>query len=184
LALLGYMSRLDTDEAKSLYSKADNMTESLGALGCLLNNGQGQAEAAAFYERWKDQRLVIDKWFALQIGCASPADCVEITRALTKHKDFDWKNPNRFRSVIGSLGGNQAGFHRQDGAGYTLYADWMLILDPVNAQITARMCGAFETWRRFDAGRQALIKAQLDRILAVPTLSRNTREMLTRIVNG
>jgi aminopeptidase N len=74
-----------------------------------------------------------------------------------------------------------AGFHRADGAGYKLLADWLIKLDPLNPQTTARMCSAFETWKRYDSDRQALIAAQLDRILAQDGLSRDTTEMLTRI---
>ena len=69
-------------------------------------------------------------------------------RALTEHTDFDWKNPNRFRSVLGALAMNAAGFHDPSGASYRLFADWLIRLDPLNPQTTARMCTAFETWRR------------------------------------
>ena len=74
-----------------------------------------------------------------------------------------------------------AGFHHANGAGYTLLADWLIKLDPLNPQTTARMCSAFETWKRYDADRQTRIKSQLDRILAQPGLSRDTTEMVTRI---
>jgi aminopeptidase N len=79
---------------------------------------------------------------------------------------------------------NHAGFHDPTGASYALLADWLIKLDPVNAQTTARMSGAFETWRRYDPHRQALMKAQIERILASPTASKNTTEMLTRILKG
>jgi aminopeptidase N len=91
------------------------------------------------------------------------------------------KNPNRFRATLGALAMSPAGFHRADGAGYALLADWLIQLDPLNPQTTARMCSAFETWKRYDSDRQALIAAQLDRILATPDLSRDTTEMVSRI---
>jgi aminopeptidase N len=104
-----------------------------------------------------------------------------VTEALTAHPAFDWKNPNRFRSVIGALSGNHAGFHRADGAGYRVVADWLLKLDPLNPQTAARMSTAFETWGRYDAGRKAQARAQLDRILAAPGLSRDLGEMAARL---
>jgi aminopeptidase N len=94
------------------------------------------------------------------------------------------KNPNRFRSVMGALSGNHAGFHRADGAGYRVVADWLLRLDPLNPQTAARMSTAFETWRRYDAARQTAAKAQLDRILAAPGLSRDLGEMAARLRGG
>ncbi|MEM6618757.1 MAG: aminopeptidase N C-terminal domain-containing protein, partial [Pseudomonadota bacterium] len=94
----------------------------------------------------------------------------------------DWKNPNRFRSLVAGFAMmNPAGFHRADGAGYRFFADWLLRLDPVNPQTTARMTGAFETWRRYDSGRQGLIRAELDRIAAAPGLSKDTAEILGKI---
>jgi aminopeptidase N len=92
------------------------------------------------------------------------------------------KNPNRFRAVFGGLGANAAGFHHASGSGYALMADWLIQLDALNPQTTARMSGAFETWRRYDADRQALIKAELTRILSTPNLSRDTTEMVQRML--
>jgi aminopeptidase N len=101
---------------------------------------------------------------------------------LTEHSDFDWKNPNRFRSVIGALSGNAAGFHDRSGAGYRLVTEWLLRLDPVNPQTAARMSTAFETWGRYDADRKALIRVELTRILAAPNLSRDLAEMTGRML--
>ncbi len=158
------------------------MTEQLGALSCQIERGNGQEELAEFYKRWQHDRLVIDKWFALQIAHTAPLDTAETARHLTEHKDFDWKNPNRFRSVIGALSTNAAGFHDPSGASYTFAADWLIKLDPLNPQTTARMTTMFETWRRYDPDRQALIRAELERIAATPDLSRDTTEMVTRIL--
>ncbi|MHA6263928.1 aminopeptidase N [Arenibacterium sp. CAU 1754] len=184
-AVLGLMSRLDGGtEAARQYQSADNMTLQLNALACLLTAEKGQDELAAFYDQWQQDRLVIDKWFMLQITQATPATAAIITKNLTEHPDFNWKNPNRFRATLGALVANHAGFHTADGAGYALLADWLIRLDPVNPQTTARMCSAFQTWHRYDGSRQALIKAQLDRILAQPDLSRDVTEMITRIAGA
>jgi len=126
----------------------------------------------------------MDKWFGLQVMEADPEDAFEVVAGLTEDPDFNWKNPNRFRAVFGSLALHHAGFHHASGAGYALLADWLIKLDPVNPQTTARMCSAFQTWKRYDADRQALIKTQVERILATPDLSRDTSEMLSRIISA
>ena len=181
-AALELTSRLDEGEkAAAQYASADNMTLQLSALGCLLGAEKGADQLAGFYEQWKNDRLVIDKWFMLQIMKAKPDRAVEVARALTEHPDFTWKTPNRFRAVFGALAGNHAGFHHASGAGYELLADWLIRLDPVNPQTTARMCTAFQTWKRYDADRQDKIAAQLDRIAGTPGLSRDTAEMIGRI---
>lgn len=183
--VLGLISRLDGGtEAAKQYQRADNMTLQLNALSCLLTCGKGGDELAAFYDQWQADRLVIDKWFMMPISHAAPGTAVSVTQTLTQHADFNWKNPNRFRATLGALAANHAGFHSADGAGYTLLADWLIRLDPVNPQTTARMCSAFQTWRRYDENRQALIKEQLDRILAQPDLSRDVTEMISRIANA
>ena len=167
--------------AEAAFARADNMTDQIAALSALLDSGRGQAELAAFEARWQENALVMDKWFALQIAFSAPDAAVETTERLTAHPRFDWKNPNRFRSVIGAMSGHHAGFHRADGAGYRVVADWLLKLDPLNPQTAARMSTAFETWARYDATRQGQAKAQLDRILAAPGLSRDLSEMASRL---
>jgi aminopeptidase N len=126
----------------------------------------------------------MDKWFTLQVAHAAPARRRHGGQ-LTEHPDFDWKNPNRFRSVIGALSANErGGLPCPTGAAYRLLADWLIRLDPLNPQTTARMSTAFETWKRYDADRQALIRAELERILATDGLSRDTTEMVARILHG
>ncbi len=182
-AILGLISQLDGGAtAAAQYANAGNMTQQLAALRCLLVIGKGKKEVAAFYTQWKNDRLVMDKWFALQVGSAAPEHAAATAKELGEHADFDWKNPNRFRSVLGALSGNPAGFHDATGASYDLLADWLIRLDPLNPQTTARMVTAFETMKRYDAGRQEKMRAALGRIGASPTLSRDTGEMVTRIL--
>ncbi|NOX72245.1 MAG: aminopeptidase N [Alphaproteobacteria bacterium] len=185
-AALAYLSKLDGGVlAHAHYGAADNMTGQLAALTPLLANGLGQAQSAAFYEQWQDNSLVIDKWFMLQIGHASPETAIATARDLAAHKDFDWQNPNRFRALIAGLSMmNQAGFHDPSGAGYAFLADWLIRLDPVNAQTTARMVSAFDGWRWYDAARQNLMRAELERIAALPGLSTDSGEMVDRILKG
>ncbi|MBU1277768.1 MAG: aminopeptidase N [Alphaproteobacteria bacterium] len=170
--------------ARALYKRADNMTEQAGALQALLSAGLGEDELADFAKQWQDDRLVMDKWFMMQVASAAPDQAADTARSLTQHPDFTMKNPNRFRSVFGALAGNHAGFHASDGKAYALLADHLIALDALNPQTTARMSGAFETWKRYDADRQGMMRDQLERILATPTLSRDTTEMVTRILSA
>ncbi|MGR3563858.1 MAG: aminopeptidase N [Heliomarina sp.] len=184
-ALLSLLTRLDGgEEAARQYAEADNMTLQLSALSCLVRAGKGEDALRQFYEQWQGDRLVIDKWFMLQVLNAAPDRAVGAAKALTEHKDFNWKNPNRFRATLGALTGNHAGFHAADGAGYALLADWLIKLDPVNPQTAARMCTAFQTWKRYDAERQGQMRAALERIAAQPDLSRDTTEMVSRILGA
>ncbi|MFT6684507.1 MAG: aminopeptidase N [Loktanella salsilacus] len=169
--------------AQAQFDTADNMTQQLSALSILLAHGAGDAAAQAFYDQWHHDRLVLNKWFAVQISAAQPQDAVAVATRLTQHPDFEWKNPNRFRSVIGALTGNQAGFHRADGAGYDFVADWLIKLDPVNPQTTARMVAGFDSMRRWDDARRAKMRSALTRIKDTPGLSRDTSEMVTRLLS-
>ena len=182
LSALGLWARLDLAPLRAAHLAANNMTEEVGTLAHLLECGAGQDEVARFEARWQGERLVMDKWFSLQILCAAPDQAAAVTARLTQHKLFDWKNPNRFRAVFGALSGNHAGFHHASGAGYALMADWLIKLDPLNPQTAARMSGAYETWARYDAGHQALIKGLLARIAAAPGISRNLAEMVARMI--
>jgi aminopeptidase N len=126
----------------------------------------------------------MDKWFALSVSHARPEDAAARAAALAGHPAFNIRNPNRFRATFGALAGHPAGFHHASGAGYDTLADWLIRLDPLNPQTTARMCAAYETWTRYDAPRQARARAALERILATPGLSRDTTEMVSRILEA
>ena len=181
---LVYLTRIDAgDAAKKQFDTANNMTQQQAALSALLSVEKGAEQTQAFYDQWKEDRLVIDKWFALQVAFAQPEKAAIVAKSLTQHEDFNWKNPNRFRAVFGSLAGNMAGFHHLSGQGYELMVKWLSRLDKINPQTTARMCGAFKTWRQFDKGRQAMLKPLLQTMLEMEGLSRDSREMLSRIVN-
>jgi aminopeptidase N len=183
--ILSLLSRLDGGEqAARQFETADNMTLQYAALTCLLTIDRGEEQSRSFFAQWQDDRLVMDKWFALQIACAHPDKTAATAEALIRHPLFDMKNPNRFRSVFGALAMNHAGFHHASGASYALLADRLIRLDKLNPQTTARMCSAFQTWKRYDPARQDLIKAQLERIAATDGLSRDTNEMITRILDA
>jgi aminopeptidase N len=184
-AALAMITRLDGGkQALAQYDAADNMTQQLAAFGCLLDVGKGEEVVTRFYDQWQHDRLVIDKWFSMQVVQAPPEKVADMAADLAEHADFDMKNPNRFRATFGALSMSPAGFHHASGKGYVLLADWLIKLDALNPQTTARMCTAFETWRRFDEKRQTMMKAALERILATPKLSRDTTEMVTRILGA
>ena len=183
--ILSLLTRLDgADQASRQYYAADNMTQQLTALSCLMKAEKGGVQSAAFHTQWQEDRLVMDKWFALQVACAPANQAAAIASDLTAHPLFTLKNPNRFRAVMGALAGHHPGFHHSSGAGYRLLADNLIALDGLNPQTTARMCTAFQTWKRYDSPRQALIRSQLERIKSTKGLSRDTNEMVSRILDA
>jgi aminopeptidase N len=183
LGALSLLSRIDEGRAaRGVFAQAGNMTEEVGALSCLLEVGRGQAELEAFQTRWRGDRLVMDKWFALQVMLAAPADTAATADRLTRHPAFDQKNPNRLRSVMGTLSANHAGFHARDGGSYRLLADWLIRIDKANPQTAARLSTAFETWGRYDADRQGMIRDQLNRVRQSEGLSPDLGEMVARML--
>ena len=99
-------------------------------------------------------------------------------RRLLEHPAFSYGNPNKIYALVGGFAGNALRFHAADGSGYAFIADQILRLDPKNPQVASRMLKAFGRWRRFDAGRQALMQAEMERIAAVPGLSPDCREIV------
>jgi aminopeptidase N len=181
-AALAYLTATEgPDRAWAQFHQAGNMTDYLAALVQLADHPGEQREAAltAFYQKWRTTPLVLDKWFAVQARSSAP-DTLERVQALMRHPEFDLRNPNRVRALIGAFTANQAKFHDASGAGYQLLAETVLRLDPLNPQIAARLAAAFSTWRRFDSARQNLLRTQLERILATEDLSANTFEVVSK----
>jgi aminopeptidase N len=167
--------------AKAQFDAGQNMTDVLAALSILsgVDCPERTEALAAFYAAWRNDPLVLDKWFGIQALSPLP-NTIQAVEALKRHPDFDLRNPNRIRALISNFAGNQVRFHDASGAGYRLYADTIVQLDPTNGQVAARMVSPLGQWRRFDAARQGLMKAQLQRILDMPGLSRNTFEMASK----
>jgi aminopeptidase N len=186
---LGLIAAADPVRAAELaavqYDAADNMTDRQGALMvlCGLDTRAREERLAAFYERYRDNALVVDKWFTLQALSLHP-EVIAHVRALAEHPDFTLKNPNRVRSLHMAFAGNPKGFHKADGEGYRMVADVILALDPINPQTAARFVPALGRWRRIEPGRAALMKAELERILASGNLSRDTFEQVSRSLEG
>jgi aminopeptidase N len=186
---LGLIAAADPARAAQLaaaqYDAADNMTDRQGALMvlCGLDTPAREERLAAFYERYKGNALVVDKWFTLQALSLHP-DVIAHVRKLAEHPDFTLKNPNRVRSLHMAFAGNPKAFHKADGEGYRMVADVILALDPINPQTAARFVPSLGRWRRLEPGRAALMKAELERILASGNLSRDTFEQVSRSLEG
>ncbi len=187
---LAYLAVLAEDETTGLvmdqFHAADNLTDVQAALVMLVDLDvpqRGQA-LAAFHRRWHRDPLVLDKWFSVQALSSLPGTLARV-QELARHPDFTLKNPNRVRALVGTFcAGNQVRFHAADGAGYRFLADQVLALDALNPQVAARMVSAFNPWRRFDAGRQAAMRAELERIAGREGLSKNVYEVVSRCLGG
>ena len=181
---LGYLAAADAHDGSRLafaqFGAADNMTDRMAALMTLANGTSDERIAALdiFYNRYRGNALVIDKWFSTQ-AMSTRADTFEAVVDLARHADFSHSNPNRFRSLIGAFSVNQRAFHRVDGRGYALLADQILALDSVNPQTAAKMVPPLGRWRRFDEGRAALMRAALQR-LVVSGVSKDVFEQASK----
>ena len=181
-----YLCATDDARATALaiaqFDAADNMTDSIAALAAL-NDGETKERKALFdrFEaRWRDEPLVLDKWFALEATSAR-ADTLARVKRLLAHPRFNAKNPNRVRSLVGAFTlRNFARFHGRDGGGYAFAADEVLALDPTNPQLAAAIAGAFNLWMRFPEPRRRLMQAALQRIATAPGLSPDVTEVVTR----
>ncbi|MGE0004956.1 MAG: aminopeptidase N [Parvibaculaceae bacterium] len=181
-AIAGGDPRLGTSLALAQLADAPSMTDEIGALSTLVTLDVPERDQAldAFYARHRGDHLIIDKWFALQASAPLPST-VRRVRELMRHPDFKLATPNRVRSLIGTFAmGNPFAFHSEDGEGYAIVADTILALDPLNPQVAARMATAFRSWAGLEAKRRSLAKAQLERILATPGLSRDLFEIASK----
>src|SRR3954470_4946746 len=154
------------------------MTDMIAGLAALTRMESPLRDTAFthFHDRFKHDPLVLDKWMSLQAG-SPPAETPVAVRALMQHPAFDIKNPNRVRALIGAFSANHLRFHSADGSGYRLVGDVIRTLDPLNPQVAARLAGAFESWKRYDAARQALMQAELQAIHGLAGISPNLFEV-------
>ena len=168
--------------AEQQYERAGNMTDSMAALSALINYGQGdfpQEALAAFYDKWRDNPLVVDKWFALQAAARSTT--VHTARELMTHPAFTLRNPNRARALIFQFCLNNArGMHHPDGSGYAFWAEQVLALDALNPEIAARLARALDNWSRFVPALRAPMQAALQQVRAHEGLSRNVQEIVSK----
>ena len=165
------------------YDACDNMTERLTALAVLVNS-PFEAEKAralqAFAEHFKDNPLVMDQWFSVQAASGLPGGLARV-KALMQHPAFTLKNPNKVRALIGAFAGqNLINFHAADGSGYRFLADLVIELNALNPQIASRQLSPLTRWRKYDSKRQALMKAELERILTSGPLSSDVYEVVSK----
>jgi aminopeptidase N len=183
---LSYLMQLGRPEINALcmaqFNEADNMTDVMAALVCLVNVDCPQREQAlvAFEAKWSNDPLVMDKWFSVQAGSKLPTTLTRV-KELMGHPAFSLRNPNKVRSLVGGFcSGNLINFHAADGSGYRFLTDQVLALDSLNPQIAARMLRIMSRWRRYDGDRQALMKSQFERVLENNKVSRDVFEIASK----
>jgi aminopeptidase N len=186
LELLAANPRSDiVDLAEGHFQAAGNMTDAMGGLNALMQMGGEAYERAltSFYDRWRNEPLVVDKWFAVQARDPSETALGRVI-GLTAHPAFEPKNPNRLRAVVSTFANfNPARFHDPSGAGYRFLADQILALDGFNPMTAARLVDPLDGWRRYKPELGALMKAQLERIVATEGLSKNVLEKASRALS-
>ncbi|MGB0713745.1 MAG: aminopeptidase N C-terminal domain-containing protein, partial [Gammaproteobacteria bacterium] len=168
--------------ALAQYRDADNMTDSLAALAQLAERDEPEARAAleAFQQHWKDDALVMDKWFVIQASADRP-DALAHVQSLMEHPAFSMTNPNKVRSLVGAFAAmNPVHFHAADGGGYAFVADRIIELNGLNPQVAARMASPFTRWRRYTADRREHMRAHLERIAGIEGLSKDVNELVVK----
>jgi aminopeptidase N len=187
-ACLRFLTAADDEAAAGLadahYRSADNMTDMIAGLAALTRMESPLRDAAFthFYDRFRSDPLVLDKWMSLQAGSPLP-ETVTAVCGLMKHPAFDIKNPNRVRALMGAFSVNHLRFHNEDGSGYRLVGEVVRTLDPMNPQVAARLAGAFESWRRYDLDRQEQMRTQLSVIHSRSGISPNLFEITAKMLS-
>ena len=187
---LGYLAATESPAARreclDQFTSADNMTDAIAALGCLarIDCVEREEGLARFEERWRGDPLVMDKWLTLQAVSPLPGTLARVGE-LMSHPAFDAGNPNRFRALVHAFcAGNPVRFHAADGSGYRFWEDRMREVDPRNPEVAAHLAGVMAQWRRHDDTRRDRMGAAMESVLAMPGLSRNTDEVLARILEA
>ena len=166
------------------FKDAGNMTDRVNALSALVSSGHPLAAQALprFHALFKDEPLVLDKWFSLQAGATDRnGDILPAVRQLLKHSDFSLRNPNRARSVVFSYcSANPGAFHRRDAAGYVFWSERVIELDGINPQVAARLARALDRWKNLAEPYRTAAHEALGRVAAKTDLSNDVREVVSR----
>jgi len=166
------------------FKDAANMTDREGALWALLASHSEMADLALprFHDMFHGDALVLDKWFALQAGAPERDGRVFArVKALLKHPDFTLHNPNRARSLVRSLcGDNPAAFHRSDAAGYVFWSERVIELDAFNPQLASRIARVMDRWAQLAEPYRSAAREAIARVAARTDLSNDVREVVTR----
>jgi len=185
-ACLGYLAELgDSALVYEQFRAADNMTDSMAALTWLAQLDCPERDSAleAFYKKWSDEPLVVDKWLMVQASSRLPRT-LSVVKGLLKHPAFDIKVPNKVYALIRAFCANHVRFHAADGSGYAFLADQVIALNGFNPQVGARMARGFDRWTKFDASRKAKARMQLERIRDADGLSKDVAEIVTKALAG
>ena len=179
----------DLNLARQQYAHSNNMTDQIAALGTLVHQGPANPpELAHYFAQFEHEALAIDKWFMLQatIPASNTAvNTLSLVNTLLKHPAFTLKNPNRARSLLGSLAmQNPSVFHAHQGTSYTLWANLVIELNTINPQVAARMARALDRWNKLMPAQQQHARAQLEHILAQPNLSPDVREVISKALDA
>lgn len=191
---LSYLMQIKTGEGNNAFAEAcytqfntaNNMTDVMAALTQLVNAGGDNAKEyatealASFYQKWSHESLVVNQWLSVQATSSLPGT-LSVVKALEKHSAYDAKNPNKIRALISAFCNNNAiNFHLANGEGYEFLADKIITLNEQNPQIASRLLTPLTKWKKYDEIRQQLIKAQLQRIMAVEDLSKDVYEVVSK----
>ena len=182
---MAYLAKLETPEAEARvidqYYNCNNMTDRMAAFGIVADGKTSKTEeiVADFYEQFKDQDLVVNKWLGTQASAGGDKP-LETVKALVEHPAFVITNPNKVRAVMRGFTGNAPAFHAKDGSGYDFVADMTLKLDGLNPLVAADTVKPLTRWQRFDPERQELMKGALKKVLEKPGLSKNVYEIVSK----
>ena len=184
--LLSYWALASDDgvaAAQAQFETADNMTDQMAALSMLVNCAEtAQADSALqrFYQQWQHDTLVVNQWLSVQAGSSKRANVAMIEQLLT-HEAFDWRNPNKVRSVLGVFASQAlVSFHQADGSGYALLADAILKLNAINPQMASRLLTPLTRWKRLVPELSSQMRQQLERIQAADDLSKDVYEVVSK----
>ena len=170
------------------FKDAANMTDRFNALSALVSSSHSLAEQALarFHAIFKNEALVIDKWFSLQAGSPDRGgNVLPLVKQLMKHPDFSLKNPNRARSVIFSYcSANPGAFHRRDASGYVFWSERVIELDALNPQVAARLARSLDRWSKLAEPYRSAAREAIARVAARPDLSKDTQEVVNRALAG
>jgi len=185
---LGYLLHLEQpgyfDLCVQQFEQADNMTDQIACLQVVVHCRHPLREriVSQFYQQWKDNALVVDKWFSV-LGSSQLDDALEQIKPLFDHPAYSLTNPNRARSLLGAMIANSSAFHQADGGGYACAAQKILQLDAINPQVAARLANPFVHWRKLVAGQDQLMKSELESMLTHDDMSNDLNELLTTSLN-
>ncbi len=186
LAFLLHLEGQGESLAVSQFYEADNMTDQMAAFKSLVHHQTTSSKQVIddFYQQWQSDNLVMDKWFAVQASVPHLSSIGAVEK-LFEHVDFDIKNPNRVRSLLGMFcSANPLCFHEVSGFGYQLLGQYIETIDTMNPQIASRLCVPLTRWKRYSETRQILMKAQLQRLIALPELSSDVTELVEKSLKG